>query len=283
MDDRELENVVSKFGNVVRELNRYLEPLARKWKHFGEVVAPVVLKLRSECVKLDISDEMLKAGWLPHYTTPFDAVEKCGKDIEAIRCLLLQYYENNWGIVRSEIEARLPSYKIDEEAKATLKEALDAHESGCYRCVCRVLFPEIERVVRIELFDGNIKRKGYDKFVRSIAYKKDIGLEVFIHEGLYDLSIFNHMTKTIEEKDRKKRRGRRKNEERPVSEVDELIFGLFTEVENKQHIERLKKSSIPNRHAALHGLVVYSSPHHSLNAIFIADYFFRLVDSIKSK
>ena len=58
MDDRELENVVSKFGNVVRELNRYLEPLARKWKHFGEVVAPVVLKLRSEFVKLDISDEM---------------------------------------------------------------------------------------------------------------------------------------------------------------------------------------------------------------------------------
>ena len=38
----------------------------------------------------------------------------------------------------------ISSYNITSEAKATFREALDAHEAGLYRCVCRVLFPEIQ-------------------------------------------------------------------------------------------------------------------------------------------
>ena len=73
-----------------------------------------------EFVKWNVSSEMLsKAGWLPHYTTPFDCIAECGDDIEAIRSRLLQYYESNWQDVRLQIESRLSDYKIDAEAKAT--------------------------------------------------------------------------------------------------------------------------------------------------------------------
>ena len=263
-----------------------------------ETAAPMLLKVSSEFAKWNFSSDSLgKAGWLPHYTTPFDQIAGCGKDTDAIRSRLLDYYKNNWKNVRSEIEARLLNYKIDAETKATFREALDAHEAGLYRCVCRVLFPEIERVLRTELFNGKIGRIGYREFIetlvgenkptdakkksprtrvpevrKSVVGKKSI--EAFMHEGLYDLAIFGHLTKALREKEKKKRR------ERPVSESNQPIFGLFTDVDTEEHREILKKNPIPNRHAAIHGLVVYSSPQSSLNAIFIAEYIFRIVTAM---
>ncbi|MCY4138623.1 MAG: hypothetical protein OXF56_10200 [Rhodobacteraceae bacterium] len=38
---------------------------------------------------------------------------------------------------------------------------------------------------------------------------------------------------------------------------------------------------MPNRHAAVHGLVVYSSMQNSLNAIFMADYIFQPIGVLK--
>ena len=283
-------------SGIAKAISQHLEPLVKRWLHLMETAAPILLKVTSEFAKWNFSSEVLgKAGWLPHYTMPFDHIAECGKDNDAIRSRLLDYYKNNWKNVRSEIEARLSDYKIDAEAKATFREALDAHEAGLYRCVCRVLFPEIERVLRQELFDDEIRREPitYEEFIRKlIGDKKPIdgkkksprrriptvrkpvddnkSIDAFIHEGLYDLSIFGHLTKAVREKDRIERR------EKPVSESDKLIFGLFTGVKSEEHREILNKNPIPNRHAAIHGLVVYSSLQSSLNAIFIADYIFRI-------
>ena len=132
------------------EVSQHLEPLVLGWQHFMKTAAPVVLEVWPEFVKWNVSSELLgRAGWLPHYTTPFGYIAECGEDIDAVRSRLLDYYTNSWQNVRSEIESRLSDYKIDAEAKAAFDEALDAHEAGLYRCVCRVLFPEIERVVRL--------------------------------------------------------------------------------------------------------------------------------------
>ena len=239
-----------------------------------ETAAPILSKLVSEFAKWNFSSEVLgKAGWLPHYTTPFDQIAGCDKDTDAIRSRLLDYYKNNWKNVRSEIDARLSEYKIDAESKATFREALDAHEAGHYRCVCRVLFPEIERVFRTELFNGKIGPIGYEEIVRKLVDTNKC-IDAFIHEGLYDLSLFGHLTKAVRAKDREDRG------EKPVSKSDDLIFGIFTGVRSEEHRENLKKNPIPNRHAAIHGLVVYSSPQSSLNAIFIADYIFRIVTAM---
>lgn len=45
--------------------------------------------------------------------------------------------------------------------------------------------------------------------------------------------------------------------------------------------QRLVRDPIPNRHAALHGLVVYSTRQNSLNVIFIGDYVFELISVLK--
>lgn len=243
---------------------KHLEPLALRLQHILETAAPVVLEVMSEFMKWNVSSEVLsKSGWLPHYTTPFDYIAKCGENNETIRNGLLNYYKDNWQNVRSEIEARVLSYKIDEEAKATFREALDAHEAGLYRCVCRVLFPEIERVFRTELFDNKIGHIGYKKFIKKLIDDKK-SIDAFITEGLYDLSIFGHLIKAI--------RG-----EEETTESEKLIFGLFKNVSSEKECEILKQNPIPNRHAVIHGLVTYSSQQNSLNTIFIADYIFRII------
>ena len=243
---------------VFDEVDQRLEPLIMGLQRRAEAAAPII----SEFKKWDVGSEVLgKAGWLPHHTMPFDDIADYGEDIEAARSGLLDYYKSNWTDVRSEVESRWSGYKIDAEAKATFREALDAHESGLYRCVCRVLFPEIERVFRTKLFDRKIGPIPYQQFVKKLLDDKDI--EDFVLEGLYDLSIFGHLTKAITTED--------------ASGSDKLIYGLFQGVKNEADRDRLNKDPIPNRHAAIHGLVVYSSQQNSLNAIFMADYIFRIV------
>ena len=251
------------------EVDQRLQPLAMKLQRLKEAAAPIV----REFVEWNVSCEVLgRAGWLPHYTTPFDYIAKYGEDIEAVRSRLLDYYKDNWQNVRSEIESRLPDYKIDAEAKATFREALDAHEAGLYRCVCRVLFPEIERVFRAELFNNKIGLISYKKFIKALLDNHE-SIDDFISAGLYDLSNFRHLTKAFQEKEGKQKGEKEKN----TSESDKLIFGLFNDALSEEHRESLKQSPIPNRHATIHGLVIYSSPQNSLNTIFIADYVFRIV------
>ena len=243
------------------EVDQRLEPLLIGLQRLGEAAAPML----SEFKKWDVGSEVLgKAGWLPHYTMPYDDIADYGEDIKAVRIGLLNHYESKWKDVRSEIESRLSGYKIDAEAKATFREALDVHEAGLYRCVCRVLFPEIERVLRAELFNNEIGKIGYKKFVNKLLDGKHI--EDFVLDGLYDLSIFEHLTKAITTEE--------------ASGSDKLIYGLFQGVKSEADRDRLNKDPIPNRHAAIHGLVVYSSQQNSLNAIFMTDYVFRVVTRV---
>ena len=175
MDDKRFESP-EKFQAFLDVVSQHLAPLVIEWQHLMKIATPVVLEVMSEFKKWDFSDEVLgKAGWLPHYTTPFDGIAECGKDDKAVQSQLLDYYENNWQNVRSEIEMHLSGYKIDSEAKATLREALDAHEAGLYRCVCRVLFPEIERVFRTELFNGKIGHITYEEFIKKLLFNGKIG------------------------------------------------------------------------------------------------------------
>lgn len=131
-------------SGIVTEMGRRLEQLAPAWRRFAQAVAPIASKVLSEFDKWNVSSDVLRrAGWLPHYTTPFDLIGACDQSAEAVRRVVLEYYEQNWQQVRTRIERRLSSYWVDDEAKETFQEALEAHEAGLYRCVCRVLFPEV--------------------------------------------------------------------------------------------------------------------------------------------
>ncbi len=254
------------------DTRQYPDSLTERLQYGFEIAGPVVIQVISELEKWRYSSETLfEAGWLPHYSTPFNHIAECGLDIELVRSRLLNYYNRNWLNVRSEIESHLSEYRIDREAKATFCEALDAHEAGFYRCVCRVLFPEIERVIREEFLYCKVGRFSYREYIEKLVSKSK-SIDAFVYEGLYELSVFEHVMQTILMKEK----GQDK------LESSNFVFGVFRNVDNKKHLEILKQYPVPNRHAAIHGLVEYSTPQTSLNSIFIAEYVFRSINSIKS-
>ena len=247
---------------ILRELAARLEPLTRSL----ETAAPIVQAVGEWAQRWDAAESLLERGWVPNHTTPFDLVAECGDDGARLQTSLLAYYDDNWGDVRARLETRLFSNDIDDEAKATFREALDAHEAGLYRSVSRVLFPEFERVFRAAVFDGRAGHIPYNEFVEKLSGENTLG--DFLISGIQDMVLFGYMTKGAKEA------GASSEDSR--SGTPDYVPGLAVNV-NNTNVERAKRSPIPTRHAVAHGLVSYSSRQSSLNSIFIADYVFSVV------
>ena len=150
----------------------------------------------------DTAECLLKRGWVPNHTTPFDLVAQCGDDDTRLQTSLLAYYTDNWPEVRARLELRMSSLDVDDEAKATFREALDAHEGGLYRCASRLLFPEFERVFRGALFDGRAGRIPYHEFVTKLSGDA-ANLEVadFLTTGIQDIVLFKYLTEGVRNSD----------------------------------------------------------------------------------
>ena len=194
-------------------------------------------------------ERLTKHGWFPHYTIP-EALLDEGIDDSDFNELLLSYYRDNWAQVRKMIEGNLSTYPVDGETKAAFVEALDAHEHGLYRSVCRNLITEVEHVVRIDLYGGK---------VGSFSVKKQIG---------DDFGIL------------------------PVSILPDLKVGfigyfylqdhLYDNINNEVDRNRFINHQIPNRHAAIHGLLTYQTLQNSLNSIFMVEYLLQLLSARKT-
>ena len=266
----DLATICRQVEPILRELTVRLEPLMRSLK----TAAPLVQAVDLELAKLDTAESLLERGWVPNQTTPFDLVAECGNDGPMLQTSLLAYYTDNWSEVRTRLESRLSSYDIDDEAKATFGEALDAHEAGFYRAVNRLLFPEFERLFRAALFDGRAGNIRYNEFMKTLVSDKEadhLGLGDFLIAGLQDMVLFEYLTKGVK---------------KPSASADgssdvtpEYMPGLAVRVDNT-NIALARQSPIPTRHAVAHGLVTYSSQQSSLNAIFIADYIFSVVSQV---
>ena len=162
---------------------------------------------------------------------------------EALRSVLSDYYKNNWPKVRSEIESRVSSYTISSEAKAAFKEALDAHEAGLYRCVSRVLFPEIDRMFRTEMFENKIGLIGSKDMIKELVAGKselthDKYLEDFMPNGIYELALFESLIRVLKGKD----------------EIDNTksIFGIYKSIRTEEGARTSQAGPCPEssrRHA----------------------------------
>ena len=251
------------------QLTAHLEPLTRCL----EIVAPLIDAAARELVMLDIAKNLLDRGWVPNHTTPYDLVTKCENDDARLQASLLSYYTDNWAEVRARLEARLSSYSIDDEAKATFREALDAHETGLYRTVSRLLFPEFERLFRAVLFEGRAGQIRYNEFVEALVSdgEADLGLGDFLIAGLQDMVLFEYLTAGV--------RNHSDSADDTPDATPNYVPALSVSV-NKMNVKGAKQSPIPTRHAVVHGLVTYSSPQSSLNAIFIADYVFSVMSRV---
>ena len=238
---REQESAVRR---IIESQSRFARAVGKL--RLGPLVAAAGKVARHACNAQTLDD----AGWLPHYSTPFDRVDECTGDVDALCALLSRHYRERWPEVRRDIEARLMGYDLDDEAKATFFEALDAHEAGLYRSVCRVLMPEIERVSRTELHGDKLDHITSQKLLRKLAGQ--LPISSMEPGGFLGLNLFRRLSKH-----------------------------LYEHVREEVGRQRFARDSVPNRHAAVHGLVVYSSMQNSLNAVFMTDYIFQMISLLK--
>ena len=233
----------------MKEKEFTLEGFRQAMAHLSEVLAPHLQTL-NQTLELfarysNFMDSVDAAGWLPYDSVSVQFVEECGGDASLLNRRLSEFYVEKWGCVQGEIESRLKVYAISEESKATFREALTAHREGLYRCVCRVVFPEIERVLRLHFFDGKAGWISSAKLIERFTGQGE--LEDFMPRRAHGWTLFGR-----------------------------LIEHVYEEV-NEENREEYLSDSIPNRHAALHGLVAYSTYKHSVNMIILADYVFQVI------
>ena len=187
-------------------------------------------------------------GWVVHHSLPLDLLDNVHDDDldEAI----MDHYRETWGHFRRETELDTHSYLVDQDTKETVIQVLHAHEYGLYRLVPRTLMAEIERVIRLQL---------RDKIVDSrLKVKETILSEV----DELPMSSFHDLTSSM-------------------MQYEALAEHLYERIKDEKDRSRFADSPIPNRHAAVHGLVPYSSEKSSLNSIFLMDFVLHTITQAK--
>lgn len=227
------------FKAAIERLNA-ITPLSQNVNAVIEKIGRIELETR----RLD------SAGWLPHYTTPFDILRNTTLQGDELGQAIEEYYHSNWGNVVLQIQERLARYCIDDEAKAVHREALAAHKAGHYRSTVRLLFPEIERVARLALHNGSLEVSITSQHaLRNLA--GSMGLGDIEPPGYYSLNLFK--------------------------KLDDHLYAKVT----SKTLENIQRDRVPNRHAAIHGVVMYSSFQNSMNTMIMAEYVWQIIDSIK--
>ena len=189
-------------------------------------------------------------GWVVHHTLPLTLLDNANEDDldEAI----MTYYRENWFDVRKKIELDTGQSIVDLDSREIMIQALEAHESGLYRLVSRSLLTEIERTIRVQL--------------RGKLVEKGVNIKETILNEVDDLpsAAFHDLTSGI-------------------SQFDTLENHLYENIRDENDRSQFEESHIPNRHAAIHGLVPYSSEKSSLNSIFITDFVFHIITQVKKE
>lgn len=247
--DAAVRQMERSLGPVLQSLNEWAAaaaPFLEEFNRMAAVAAEAVERLRPALKKFherkETHNALDKVGWLPHPSVPYRLVEGCGGDLALLDARIADYYSTRWTEIREAMESGLAEYHIDDEARATFREALTAHESGLYRGICRSLFPEIERIIDA----GHRSGPMIDKLLAS-----GDPTDRQVRE-LFDRVMLERIRKHAYEQ-------------------------VWTEGER----ERFERDPVPNRHAAIHGRVAYSTHKHSMNMLILTDYVFRILPPLE--
>jgi hypothetical protein len=202
-------------------------------------------KINAQRDKLDV------IGFLPHQSMRL-IIEDDGLSEDALSQAIENHFSEHWLEVAEIFQRDIDGFDVDDEAKATFREALAAHGNGHYRSVCRLLFPEFERIIRYELHGGQLSGltslRSFRKFVEELGLSEALELGGF--------SVFSLM--------------------------ETLIDRLYSEAKDPAQIELLRSDPIPNRHACLHGIISYNTAKNSINMLVMADFVYRVVGLLKA-
>lgn len=200
-------------------------------------------------------------GWLPHSSTPVHLLE-VDTSVDELKASVEQHYDENWPEIKAQFVERIGKYDLDDEAKETFLEALSAHETGHYRSVVRLLFPEFERVACKEFYQGKL----YEPPTEGETQGKQITSLTGFRDSIGEL---------------------------PLGDVIGFDYGyhlykkldshLYSSVgSSKSRIRRCQNDPVPNRNASLHGIVSYKSFQNSMNMLIMADYIYHLFSVMKA-
>lgn len=231
---------------ALRELNaRWTQMFSNIQMQFRSL-APLleeITKNEARCKRLE------EAGWLPHPASPWHLLDDESLSDDALSSAVEAYYRVNWPTVRECFDEAIAAYTIDDEAKATFREALSAHEAGLYRCVARTLFPEIERVSRVEIHGGAMdKIASQPKLQKAIS---NLCPSDIARDGISGMRLYS-----------------------------KLIDHLYVSMQTPERVATIATEPVPNRHAAVHGYVAYNTQRHSVNALIIAEFLFHAINVI---
>ncbi len=237
----QLDQLAQKARDTMLGLGQFVADIAVKW---GPVVTQVT---RANCQ----AERLKLSGWLPHPSTPIGLTDECGDDRELLRKRVGEFYRTGWPSVKERMLQSVDRYDVDAESKDAFREALSAHEAGMYRCVCRVLFPEIERLARIELHAGETQSSITSQ--RKLRAKAgELGMSELELGGFLGLMLYERLERH-----------------------------LYAQAETEDARRAFENDPVPNRHCALHGLVSYRTAQNSLNTLFMVDYIFQVIHAAK--
>lgn len=257
-DSEWLVQAATQASTAVRQMGRSLGPVLEVLNEWSAAAAPVLEEFDRMAAAMEtlqpalkqfherkrIHDALDEVGWLPHPSVPYRLVEGCGDDLALLDDRIADYYRRRWTDIRDEMESGLAEYHIDDEARATFREALIAHGSGLYRGICRSLFPEIERMI------GAGPRVGSKKMLQKLTESGD-PTDRELRE-LFDWVM-----------------------------LQRLRTHAYERVITDDEVARFERDPVPNRHAAIHGRVAYSTHKHSMNMLILTDYVFRILPPIE--
>lgn len=238
-------NGLQTYASDLDALRRAVSSIADNYRNSIESVRRLVEPTRFSSRHFQVAEEQMQlldaAGLLPHYTTPFNLLKhKPTGDGESLAQSLEKYYLDNWKQTRSAILLRLRRYSVDDESKAVVREALTLHRQRRFRSVVRMLFPEIERIARNELLNNDLKAAALRKLMKVAGSLTPAETEP---RGYYGWRLYTRLTEHI-----------------------------YSPARSVRQVSKLARDHVPNRHAAIHGLVSYSSHRNSLNTLIMADY-----------
>ena len=236
------EAIERRYGRALRQVTgsiiSQLEPLASTLLELARVIEPYVHALLIEEKNRKI---FARTSWLPSPSYPVSIFNNCSDNITDLDKLIEAHYRKHWPSFRKDFKAKVENCKhLDEESKGCFLEALEAHQNSYYRLVPRSLIPEFERIFRLNLLDGNPGKLSDSKIKATLENDSEFS---YIVDSYSDFSI-----------------------------IEKFSNYLYENV-NKRNINSYKE--IPNRHAALHGVVPYSTFKNSMNMLILAEYFLR--------
>ena len=192
----------------------------------------------------------LDLGWIVHRSLPTSLLEDTSE--EDLDEAILTHYREQWSQVRIDIELATKRCLIDEDSKETMHQALTAHEHKLYRLVPRAMVTEIDRATRVQL---------HKKIVDTgLNVKKTILNEL---DELPVSSFYDFRSTLIQ--------------------YEIIANHLYEQIPDDNKRSQVAESAIPNRHAAVHGLVPYATEKSSLNSLFLADFVFGVITISKKQ